>query len=370
MIDKIEAMVEKGTDFRGELNDLRRASPDVFNPVLKPSRFYKAVADLRQSFGLDAILHIDQKRYGTHKIELLETGKKGMLEIQDTLEQIVAGDPGGCRLGRVDLAADIKDVPLSWFREPTYVEFKQFLCAHSKFVDSEMSEMGKKVYQTLYFGKRPSCVRIYDKTAERLAHYGLLKKRAIRDEKKKWAERYTMSRDRENFPKFVPPNLPTEHEWLAMQLPEIKQDIPVNDCVAKVLPFPVVTRVENQFGGRVPKELATVADISKNVLDFNPFARMRLLFGVKVAPKFDARDARGNYRFPVIEWMAWMYVRDNLKSLGAAQIWSIVNRDRNGKRYFEKMKDFLPEDESGCPGVSETDLYERYRHSISRQLAA
>jgi hypothetical protein len=28
--------------------------------------------------------------------------------------------------------------------------------------------LGKKVYQTLYFGKRPSCVRIYDKVAERM----------------------------------------------------------------------------------------------------------------------------------------------------------------------------------------------------------
>ena len=173
MIDKIEAMVERGTDFRGELNELRRGSPwDPYSPILRPSKFYKGVADLRP-LGFDAILHIDQKRYGTHKVELLETGKKGMAEIQSTLEQIIDCDPGACRLGRIDLAVDVREVPLFLFREHTYVEYKQFLCAHAKLVEAEISEMGKKVYQTLYFGKRPSCVRIYDKTAERIAHFEL-----------------------------------------------------------------------------------------------------------------------------------------------------------------------------------------------------
>src|SRR5215472_14929135 len=189
MIDKIETMIERGTDFRGDLNELRRASPwDPYSSMLKPSKFYKAVADLR-AIGLDAILHIEQKRYGTHKVELIETGKKGMAEIHETLERIVNCDPGGCRLGRIDLAADVRDVPLSWFRDHTYVQYKQFLCAHAKFVEAEMSEMGRKVYQTLYFGKRPSCIRIYDKTAERTAHYELWKKHEIRAAKRAWLKR-------------------------------------------------------------------------------------------------------------------------------------------------------------------------------------
>jgi hypothetical protein len=373
MIDKIEAMMERGTAFRGELNQLRRATPDAFSPTLKPSRFYKGVADLRQTFGIDAILHIDQKRYGTHKVELLETGKKGMTEIKDILEQIIDADPGGCRLGRVDLAVDVRDVPLSWFREHTYVEYKQFLCAHGKQVDSEMSEMGKKVYQTLYFGKRPSCVRIYDKTAERVAQYGLLKKRAIRQEKKSWAAAYTMSKDRENFPAFTEPTLPSLNEWLAMQLPEIKQDIPQNDgdCEAKVIPFPMVTRVENQFGGRVPEDLETVGEMSRNVLEFNPFARMQFLTGNLVVPSFDQRSASGELYFSSVEWLAGIAIRDHMKDWGAQQLWAILNINRNGKRYMQKLQPFFPPAETDeTRGISESDLYERYRNSISRQLAA
>src|ERR1017187_6882544 len=218
MIDKIEAMVERGTDFRGELNELRRGAPwDPYFQVLRPSKFYKAVADLRP-LGFSAMLHIDQKRYGTHKIELLETGKKSMAEIHSTIERIVDCDPGGCRLGRIDLAADVRDVPLSWFRDHTYVEYKQFLCAHAKFVEAELSEMGKKVYQTLYFGKRPSCVRIYDKTAERIAHFELWKKREIRAAKKAWTASVAHKDPADREPLLLP-EFQTVTEWLGLELP-------------------------------------------------------------------------------------------------------------------------------------------------------
>ncbi len=54
-------------------------------------------------------------------MELFETGKKGLAEIQNTLERIVDCDPGDCRLGRIDLTADVRDVSLPWFREHTFV---------------------------------------------------------------------------------------------------------------------------------------------------------------------------------------------------------------------------------------------------------
>jgi hypothetical protein len=332
-------------------------------------------------FGFDAMLHIDQKRYGTHKVELLETGKKGMAEIHSMLERIVDCDPGGCRLGRIDLATDVRDVPLSWFREHIYVEYKQFLCAHMKIVEAEASEMGKKVYQTLYFGKRPSCVRIYDKTAERVAHYELWKKREIRAAKRVW-ESTVAHQDVTERQRLLLPEFPSVADWLSVELPEIKAETgtPVNpqpDLLPgtsppeqKILQFPVVTRVENQFGGRVPEPLQTIGDMRNNVLEFNPFARMKILMGARVPPGLFDRDASGCYRFAVTDWCFYMYVRENLKALGAPQMWSMLNRDRNGSRYFTKMRDFLPAEAEDSPGVSETELYERYRSSISRQLAA
>jgi hypothetical protein len=381
MIDKIEAMIERGTYFRGELNELRRGSPwDAFSSLLRPSKFYKAVADLRP-FGFDAMLHIEQKRYGTHKVELFETGKKGIAEIESTLERIVDCDPGGCRLGRIDLAADVRDVSLSWFREHAYVQYKQFICAHAKeVVEAESTEMGKKIYQTLYFGKRPLCVRIYDKVAERVAHYELWKKREIRAAKRAWLQEYTERPcGTDAIPKLLLPEFPAVQEWLGAELPEVKSDLESANRQPDLLPgasapeqpllhFPVVTRVENQFGGRVPEALQTVGEMRKNVLEFNPFARMKLVTGQVVPPGVFDRDASGAYRFRVTEWMAYMY--QNWKVLSAAQMWSILNRDRHGRLYLEKMHEFLPIEQDGSPGISESALYDRYRNSVSRQLAA
>jgi hypothetical protein len=365
MIDKIEAMVEPGTDFRGELNELRRGSPwDPYSSILKPSKFYKAVADLRP-LGFDAILHIEQKRYGTHKVELLETGKKGMTEIQSTLERIVDCDPGGCRVGRVDLCTDVRDVSLSWFREHVYVEYKQFLCAHAKLVESELSEMGKKVYQTLYFGKRPSCVRIYDKTAERMAHFALWKKREIRAAKKALRDSVAFKAPAER-PPLLLPEFPTVTEWLAAEFSEMNSGVEASSGTSQ---FPVVTRVENQFGGRVPENLQTIDQVQKNVLEFNPFARMKVVAGNSKPPGRDDRNADGSYRYSPKDWAAGMWLREHWKSWGAPQMRSFWNRDRNGKRYLEQMCEFLPTDDD-VPGISEMRLYERYRGSITRQLAA
>jgi hypothetical protein len=365
MIDKIEAMIEQGTDFRGSLNELKRGSPyEAYDRVLRPSKFYKAVADLRP-LGFDAMIHIEQKRYGSHKVELFETGKKGMTEIQDTLGRIVDCDPGACRLGRIDLAVDVRDVGLSWFREHAYVQYKQFICAHAKMVEDEASEMGKKVYQTLYFGKKPSCVRIYDKVAERVAHCELWKRRQIR----------TAVKEHLPVPEFI-----DVQDWLAVELPEVKSEEPAlaqpdlipgtSPAQQNILHFPIVTRVENQFGGRVPEQLHTMSEMRNNVLDFNPFARMKLVRGTVIPPGCFDKDAAGEYRFKVKDWMAYTFVHQNWKLLSAAQMWSILNRDRNGKLYLRQMAEFLPIEDDGSPGISEPELYDRYRGSTARQLAA
>jgi hypothetical protein len=384
MIDKIEAMVEPNTPLRGMLRAIDWDSrDDAFCSTIRPSKYYRAVADLRP-IGFDAMLHYEQKRYGSHKIEFFETGKKGMAEIQDTVERIVDCNPSKLRLGRVDLAADIRDVSLSWFRNHTYVQYKQFICAHAKVVENEQTEMGKKIYQTLYFGKRPSCIRIYDKVAERVSHLELMKRRVNRSAKVEYAEYLKTLKAGDRDP-FQWPQFPSVWEWLGEELPHVKQDFRPANSGIHLLPdaaqaqeasirFPVVTRVENQFGGRVPDTLQTLGEMRKNVLDFNPFDRMRLLDGQRIPPGlFDTVPCKWGgekYRFRVLEWMAYMYVRDNWKVLGVAQMRAMLNRDRNGKLYLKKLAEFLPVEDGGSPGISEPELYERYRDSVSRQLAA
>lgn len=368
MIDKIEVMVAPETRFRGDLQELAFVSPfDPCIPHIKPSKFYHLVADLRPR-GFDALLHVGlklggKKSHGGHKIELLETGKKGMSAINGTLEGIADCDPKGCRVGRIDLAADVADISLSWFREHAYLQYKQFVCAHAKIQDSEYSELGKKVYQTLYFGKRPCCVRIYDKVAERIAHFELSKRREIRAAEKDGVD---------------PPEFPSVEEWLSYELPQTKShfqqakqiDLLSGTSPAEQTPlsFPVVTRVENQLGGRVPEPMRTVGEMRRNVRDFNPFSRMKLVSGQLIPPGLFDRDCDGRYRFSVPEWGFYMYVHQNWKSEGASQMRQMLNRDRNGKKYLARLREFVPESEE--PGIAALELYERYRDSVSRQLAA
>lgn len=364
MIDKIEAMVERGTGFRGVVGEFYREAR--YNPefgAFRRSKYYHAVADLRP-YGFDAILHMEQKRYGTHKIELLETGKKGMAELESTIDQIVDQNPSTCRLGRIDLATDISDVHLSWFREHAYIQYKQFICAHGKLVEDEMSEMGKKVFQTLYFGKRPSCVRIYDKVAERLSYFELWKKRETRTAKRSWLEEVAHA-DPKNRPDLLLPEFPTAAEFLRTELPHAQVAFSSN---CPVISFPVVTRVENQFGGRVPEKLRTMAHMKSNVREFNPFDRLKIITSSRVIPGLCDKTPAGDFRFKLIDWLAGMYINQNWNSNGASQMRQMLNRDRNGKRYLEKWAEFIPEDPS--QGISSPELFERYQQSISRQLAA
>jgi hypothetical protein len=371
MIDKIEVMVKPETRFRGELQELHNVSP--FDPCiqyLRPSKFYHLVADLRPR-GFDALLHVGlklggRKSHGGHKIELLETGKKGMNAIHGTLEAIADCDPRSCRVGRIDLATDISDVSLSWFREHVYVQYKQFIAAHGKVQEFEYSELGKKVYQTIYFGKRPSCIRIYDKVAERTAYYELWKRRQIRAAKKEG---------------FDPPEFPTLQEWLSVELPQTKSHFQAaqqldlvpgcEDPEQEVIPFPVVTRVENQFGGRVPETMKTFAQVRQNVLEFNPFERIKIVSGRLNPPGLYDRDSEGRYLYSVPEWFFGTCLRQNWDEWGASQMRQMLNRDRNGKKYLARLRPFFPvSTDNPCEGIAELELFERYRDSVSRQLAA
>jgi hypothetical protein len=115
------------------------------------------------------VVHLGFK-YGeaTHKVEIIDAGKKTLAEMAAIVRQVFDIDPRPLGLMRVDLAADAPGIPVSWFRNNSRFQFKQFASSIDKADTQEMEfiGMGSAVSQSLYAGRRPNCVRIYNKFAE------------------------------------------------------------------------------------------------------------------------------------------------------------------------------------------------------------
>lgn len=358
-IDKLEVMVPAHAPFTGDFEyihrELRR-EPE-FGPF-RPSRHYRAVANL-QPFGYDAILHLEQKRFGGHKLELLETGSKTYQEMEDLQKRIFDSDPMLHRVGRVDLCADVPGVPVRWFSEHMRVEFKRWICAHEKIrSELELSRMGRGRIETIYAGKRPRCVRIYDKVSERRYAYGRWCRRQIAQARQQYIQNAAHDRERipeAPLPPIQLPELPTFDQWLAVESPNLP-------------PAPVLTRVECMYGGGAPEQLETFAHIWTNAAQFNPFQGFRVLPGCEKEPDFYAPGHQKRYKYSMQQWCAGMWLREHVADLGAAQLDKMLSRDGNRKWAYEKFADFLP----SVPGegVTVQKLYDNYRAAVTKQLAA
>jgi hypothetical protein len=130
----------------------------------------------------------------------------------------------------------------------------------------------------------------------------------------------------------------------------------------------VLTRVERQMAaGRVPPELDTFEKLfSKRALDFNPFERLTF-------SSFAGQTQIDMDDYSPVEFAAGMQFKQWLekREMTYQQLYAFWNRTRNGKAIAEKFAPFVaaanpPKEVS----ISSSDLYERYRSSVSRQMAA
>ena len=129
---------------------------------------YEWVSDLRP-VGIDALLHYGLKRKegdpheGEHKLELLDTGTKSYSGIVAEIEGTVESAIDDLDVMRIDLCADLYEVPVEWFLPRVRVKFKRV--AYEMGI-LKYQKIGKAGIQTITAGKRPNIVRIYDKVAE------------------------------------------------------------------------------------------------------------------------------------------------------------------------------------------------------------
>lgn len=402
MLDKLEIRVPATVSFRPEFREMYcELAEDPKGPFRKRGPHYALAGDLR-AHGYEVILHVccmhrrrqkfefvdangkDRTKFldagGNHKLEFLDTGKRGFSFLLGECMRIFDIDPLKCGVMRVDCAADVPGVGVPWFHQRTRVRWKQFaseigvLCMEPAGADASLvyAQMGKREVQTLYFGKRPNYYRIYDKVAQ-------------------WRAEYLQFRGRDNSARALVKRTmkagatPEDIEW---QFKAIGVNPDADDCIPSFEEIYgisetgyTLTRCERQIGGgQVPtipvkakpskewERLDTVVALKKRLADYNPYQEFEIVAGGQPEP------ARENYS--VTTYMAGMYLRDRIQREGIQQTRAWLNSHRkvgskgpgrNAQKLLGTYADFIP---VANDAISTHELYERYRNSLLKQLAA
>jgi len=348
VIDKLDVRIPAGATFAQSFPLRSELQRGELVPGFFPSRFYALNGDLRE-FGIDAAIHLGYRRgQPQHKLELIDTGEKSYAEVLAAITAVFNVDPFSLALMRLDLAADIPDVPVGWFRDHARFRFKQFSSRIEKASQAEevqFVEMGTAAAQSLYVGKRPNLVRIYDKRHEL------------------WLRWRQLIRETERF------------EAALMELGcsgvIVWKPTFVEFCrVHRIGNAKVLTRIERQIGGsRFPDGLATVGDL-RNLADFDPFENLEIV---------SARHYRNAAALIASPEAAPTPIRDRLAGIGLQCVCSEIGTQKgfalvtrhgngNGRRVLHSLRPFWPgtRDSIGC---TREQIIEAFRASVSAQLS-
>lgn len=339
MLDKVDIRIPAATPFSPKMAEIYAyaAHPDV--NLFHESDHYTRTGDLRP-FGMQSRIHVGLKHGkatsgvvpvgngrtqnvrlspANHKLELIDVGEMGFSRMVHEVGEVFGLKQSkilALETIRVDLAADVVGVPVTWFRDNVRAQYKRWGAELG-----EYTEMGSKGVETVYFGKRPNCFRIYDKVAELKYQHKRLTRKASPDADK---------------PDF-------QETW----------GVPETDFI--------MTRVERQIGGgRIPTELSNIARL-KNAPDFNPFGKLKFRAAGAVVPN-QGTDDNTTY------W-AGLYLRQMFLEAGQHNF----HRYMSGKcgdnliRTMKRFARYLPAIAAG--GVTAANLYDFYRNSVTRQLA-
>lgn len=317
MIDKLEVRVPCDTPYHPEFS--RLYSELRYEPKTDPfrrSRHYELIADLRP-YGHGAILHLHCRwgKHGNHKVELLDTGRMTLAKMVNEIERMFDINAERLPIMRLDLAADVYGVTVSWFQNRIKAEYKRCLANFGEFL-----EMGKDQIQTLYYGKRPNLYRIYDKVAECKYQHRQLTRKLASD----------------------------------VASPSLEEVFGVRENS-------VITRVERQMGGgKIPEQLQSVGDLRK-CPDFEPFNRLPVIDGGTPDPN--------PHDYGFMTFCTGMYLRQKAEQDGMHSMLKFISRTsgRNTRWALTKFADFLPVEHEE-KWLNTDHLNELYRRSVMQQL--
>lgn len=393
----MEIPLNPNVRFTERASTIKLAVEHERNPLESPIPFrsnlyYQQVVDLRPQ-GIDAVLHLNARKTGSHKIQIVEAGHKCSGEIADTLALIVDEHPKSQGVSRVDSCADVLDGPsVRWIAQSVRARSAQWQAqlGNIELRDDagkrmSWSEMGKREVQTMYLGKKPNCFRVYDKKAERHRAWTLEKRRHEQMAAQMVADKVLECSDSEKNAAWQLrfPNLKAWRRDLDKRLkpsaarmfdfPPFEEWLKAN-CVgpmAKVLEFQklpsVMTRVERQMGaGRVPEQLNTFEKLfSRDAVEFNPFTRLDF-------SQFDVKTEISIDDFSPVEFAAGLQFKQWLETgMSYQQLYAFLSRKRNAKRIVKKFAPFIAAANPAKEvSISSAELYQQYRESLTRQMAA
>lgn len=322
MIDKIEVRLLSSVTFRKDIRTLiRQMDYSTGKGFMRPSRFYAGIGDLTP-LGIDGLLHYHCKKggQGNHKLEMLGTGKKPFSALAAVFDAVIDGPSDDLGIMRLDLCADIPDVPVSWFHPRLRIRYKRM--SH-QIGPLKYEIIGKAGMETISAGRRPNVVRIYDKVAESKMQFRRMVRRTSKE---------------------------------ADPL-DFKKEFGFG-------PESVLTRVERQFGGgRIPEMLSTFGKLCR-APQFNPFDVLEIT-GDTGASLPAVRECDS-----VTEYLAGRELNRMISEMGlqSARRWLNKESPGNGARMLKRFHRFLPG--SNADSVTVERIFEIYRASVTHQLSA
>lgn len=325
MIDKLDVRIPAnaapGPVLVEPFEELKKGLP----PPFRASKYYQCVCDLRAYFDIDAVVHL-RLRFGqpNHKVEIIDAGEKTVEEMAEIIMKLFEVDPSSLGLMRVDLAADLGGVPVRWFQDHAYVNRKQFSSRIEKSFEQEVQfvGMGTAQAQTIYAGKRPHLIRIYDKLAEWRMQ---LQKQEIKSMRHNaLMEGMELTAEQRYYGALVPP---TFKEYCRSRGYDYQ-------------PGNVLTRVERQIGGnRLPPALATFNDL-RYAHELTPFDGLRIV----AADKGQIIDSPPE-KVPVRDWLAALgfeALKEQFGSVQFARSFVLKHANGNGKRILKSLAECCP----------------------------
>lgn len=348
MIDKLDVRIPEfaapGPVLAGPLEQLRKHPL----PLFRPSRHYQYTCDLREPFDIDAVAHLFL-RHGrkNHKVEIIDAGEKTLEEMVNIVTKLFDVTPWTLEVMRVDLAADVEGVPVHWFKDHAYVNRKQFSSRIEKSFEQEVQivGMGRATAQTLYAGKRPNLLRIYNKLAEWRVQWLRIVSRCRRHNA--GIDDFEMTDEQRYFGRLIPP---TFQEYCRARDYEFK-------------PSNVLTRIERQIGGRIPPEFATLGDL-RHAHETNPFDGLRIVSGAWDNSFFPPPEGVPIRNFLAAVGYEWL--KEQIGSEQLARQFVSQHANGNAKRILDCLAESLP---PSRPAITLDDIHSSFRASTLPQTS-